>query len=378
MRSKRTGNKTMASNSDLKCIENDLNGFKSMLKRFNLNEKQLNQLIDEVFDEKTTEVKSIETNSNKTLKSLTNLLKNCFKLLLKLIKVWIILLLIIIFMCSHCPTQRFILRNSQQLIYPVMRQLRLWTLPLIESNKELVGWDVEECLLENPLYGSVGVECWPCDRIHKASDLTDFNDLVKQYVINEKPFVVKNVINSTIDINTLVNTYQQNRASLEFGTAKVVTNCDTKTINNLKDLMILLSDSLKSENELKSKKDIQIEWKMNRVEAIRVVRKVFLRPQFVPKTSEVALQRYIFIDGPQSQDYHLPKTEFANVWLTQGTGYRHIVLEPSHMCAKNCSTFSVVLGPKDTLYYNWQLYRPRSLPIDGLDDISITFVASFY
>ena len=255
-------------------------------------------------------------------------------------------------------------------------------MPLIQSNwtnQRMVGWDVEECLVENPFYGWMGVECWPCESIHKASDVTDLPQLAKQYVNNEKPFVVKNVINTTIGIQTLVATYYQNKNFLDFGTAKVVSNSDCHPITNLNDLMRVLSDSLKGQ-DLSEKKDMHIEWKMNRVEAIRVIRQVFVRPEFVPKTSEVALQRFILIDGPQSDQYYLPKTEFANVWLTQGSGYRLIVMEPSPMCAHNCSAFSVMLSPKDTLFYNWQLYKPRSLParIEASDQISITFVASFY
>jgi hypothetical protein len=286
---------------------------------------------------------------------------------------------------SHCPTQRLILRNSQQLIYPVMRQLRLWTLPLIRHRKHLMGWDVEECIVENPFYGSVGLECWPCDRLNKASDLTDYHELAKEYVNNEKPFVVKDVITSQITAKTLLNTYEANEEALEFGTAKVVSNCGSQAVNDLKDLMHLLKESIdgnnrSDDNVLKWKRDLQISWKLNRVEAIRVIRQVFVRPYFVPQTSEVALQRFVYISGSQSPEYQLPKTEFANVWLTQGTGYRQIVLKPSHMCANNCSAFSVLLRPKDTLYYNWQFYRPVSLPstITPSNQLSVTFVASFY
>ncbi|XP_054161937.1 uncharacterized protein LOC128959927 [Oppia nitens] len=300
-------------------------------------------------------------------------------------KVLIILLLIILFLSSHCPTQRFILRNSQQLIYPVMRQLRLWTLPVMRHNKHLIGWDVEECIVENPFYGSVGLDCWPCDRVFKASDLTDFPLLAKEYVNNEKPFIIKDIIINEITAKTLVDTYLANREPLEFGTTRLVSNCDTKQMDSLKDMMSLLSNSLNVNNKsldnvFVQKPDIHVEWKVNRVEAIRVIRKLSVRPNFVPNSSEVALQRFVFISGPKSPKFSMPKTEFANVWLTQGSGYRLIVLKPSPMCANNCTTFSVILKPKDTLYYNWQFYRPVAMPatVTNSNQLSITFVTSFY
>lgn len=359
-----------------------------MLKRFNVSDRHLNELIDEVFNDIQPKSKTCSVGREISLKKFSNLLIKSLKAVFKVTKVLFILFLLIVFVCSHRPTQRFVLRNSQHLIYPVMRQLRLLTLPLVQLNSRIVGWDVEECLVENPFYGWFGVQCWPCERTHKASDITDLPELAKQYVNNEKPFVVKNVIESAIDVQRLVDTYKLNKNSLDFGTAKVVSKSDSLPVTDLNHLMRVLSDALKAEDQTKVNlsNDIHIEWKMNRVEAIRVIRQVFPRPTFVPKASEVALQRFIFIDGLQSPEYYLPKTEFANVWLTQGCGYRLIVMEPSPMCAHNCSAFSVMLSPKDTLFYNWQLYRPRSLParidinhqIEFSDQISITFVASFY
>jgi hypothetical protein len=380
----------MDSNSDsfdLKFIENELILFQKMVNKSKLNDQQLNELIDEIFVEKIEDKKVVFNGNND--KSIVKLLLNSIIKLLNILwicfKSLILLIIIIILLSIYSPTQRIILRNSQELIYPVMRQLRLWTLPLMRDKTHLNRWHVEECIVNNPFYMWSRLECWPCDDIRSAQDLSSWHHLTTQYVNNEKPFLVKDVINHSISAQTLIDTYLQNSEALTFGTAKIASNYWPQKDNNLNNLMQVLSDLIISnnksnENSFETKKDIHIEWKMNRVEAARVIRKVFIRPYFVPNTSEVALERYIYIDGPQSPQYHLPITEFANVWLTQGNGFRHIVLDPSDMCSRNCSTFSVVLRPKDVLYYNWQFYRPRSLParIPDSDELSITFVASFY
>lgn len=65
------------------------------------------------------------------------------KLVYKLIKiVGIVILVLFCFYCIfilHKPTQRFISRNTQDLIYPLMRALRLMSIPVVEMFPILTG-----------------------------------------------------------------------------------------------------------------------------------------------------------------------------------------------------------------------------------------------
>lgn len=355
--------------NDLNEIEDELKQFVNQVKNSNLSQDAINQLIDEIFDDKLEPLKNDgmdhENNNNK----LILLLKNFIFFMWFIIKIVIFVIIGYVFISLHSPTQKFLLRNSQDLIYPVMRQIRLWTLPVIEKYNHLSHWHVEECLLTNPFYVGSKLDCWPCEDVRTIVDLTGLNNYSKAYCNNEKPFIVKDVMNSSIGLSQLKQIYFSNQKALDFGTAKIELNLQSVSLKSF-------NNFITDENMIKN--DFHLLWKMNRVEAARVIRKYFIRPHFVPNTSEVALQRFIFIDGPDSPQYRFPLTDFANVWLTQADGFRLIVLDPSDLCKSNCSAVSIVLHPKDVLYYNWQFWRPRSLPARLTDDLSITFMSSFY
>lgn len=272
------------------------------------------------------------------------------------------------FISCHNPTQKFVMRHSQSLIYPIMRTVRLWTLPVIKKYDSLTEWHEEECLLKNPFYEEVLLDCWPCEDIRSIVDLTGLVNYTQAYCSNEKPFIVRDVMPEKVTFEDLRKMYADNKQALSRGTAKFISGASE--IQSLSDLFNYRTDNFV--------KDLHVTWKVNRVSAARIFRQVFRRPYFVPNRSEVALQRFIYFDGPEATHYYYPLTDFANVWLAQGQGYRVVVLEPSESCRNNCSTVSVLLKPKDVLYYNWQFWRPKSLPARISEEPSITYMGSFY
>lgn len=94
--------------------------------------------------------------------------------------------------------------------------------------------------------------------------------------------------------------------------------------------------------------------------------------------THAALQKFIFIDGPNAEQYRLPATDFPNVWLVQAHGSRTVRLEPSPECERSCSTLMLTLHAKQVLYFNWQFYRLRSLPFKKANGLSVSFISSFY
>lgn len=307
-------------------------------------------------------------NSNKPRTRLLKSLQMMAKVIWSLVKLSLAMAVTGYFISSHVPTQKFILRYSQDFIYPVMRQIRLWSIPIIQLHPFLSEFHEEECLLENPLYGDPTLDCWPCEDTKTIINLTGAFNFSTVYVVNEKPFVTNDVLKSQVTIDILRQMYKENSEVLEMGTTRAAFN--GQTVLRLKDVMDLDLNN--------TTRDFHVMWKMHRATAARVIRKVFLRPQFVPKTSEVSLQKFIYIDGPEAEQYHLPLTDFANVWMAQGQGFRTIVLDPSEACRGNCSSLSIKLNSMDVLYFNWQFYRARSLPSRTSNEPSVTFLGSFY
>lgn len=63
-----------------------------------------------------------------------------------------------------------------------------------------LDWHEEECLVKNPFYYELPLDCWPCEDVRTLVDLTGFRNFSDDYVYNEKPFIVrvsKNVHYST-------------------------------------------------------------------------------------------------------------------------------------------------------------------------------------
>jgi len=81
-----------------------------------------------------------------------NIVIYTFRFINILFKVLIVSLLLIIFISNHPPTSKWILRNSQPLIYPFMRHLRLFTLPLIKTLPYLTNYHEQNCFIPSPFY----------------------------------------------------------------------------------------------------------------------------------------------------------------------------------------------------------------------------------
>ncbi|KAG8188987.1 hypothetical protein JTE90_010075 [Oedothorax gibbosus] len=248
-----------------------------------------------------------------------------------------------------------------------MRSLRVWTLPVLRNYEFLSDWHEEECLMKNPFYYELPLDCWPCEDVRTLVDLSGYANYSNYYVLTEQPFIVRDSLQNIVTFRDLKILYKDYNIALDRGTAKF--SCSEKDFCSPKDVFAKSSPS---------KHTFQVMWKINRVAAAHVVRKIFPRPYFIPNNSEVALERFLYLSGSEAPQYFLPLTEFANVYVVQGQGYRLIVLDPSVSCTSNCSTVSVLLRPRDVLYYNWQFWRPRSRPANFSQEMSVTFVGSFY
>lgn len=125
--------------------------------------------------------------------------------------------------------------------------------------------------------------------------------------------------------------------------------------------------------------DSHIAWKINRLEPVREIRKTFGIPTQVPSyVSGATIEKWLLIDEPNSFSYELPWTEGTTIFVVQGSGSRLISLEPSAECAATCHRVSILLRPNHILWYNWWYWRGKSLPVDKSDNLSITYVGSFY
>lgn len=342
-------------------FRSQLMAIRQLGRNMKLDEKSINACLLDVFNH--------NEELPKTFYFPSKIFKSAFSMIVLFIKMILFFGLIYVIASFHNPTHKLIMRHSQNLIYPLMRSVRLSTLHLITKYNSITEWHEEECLLPNPFYEEPILDCWPCEDIRTLVDLTGLRNYTAAYCSNEKPFVVKDVMDFNITLDLLRETYKNYWEELEKGTAMYISN--DAYVDKLQKLWRSDISALKNPN-------LHILWKINRVLAAQVIRKIFKRPYFVPNNSEVALQKFLCIDGPESPQYSLPITDFADVWVMQGQGSRILVLDPSPPCNQNCSSVSILLNSGNILYYNWQFWRPRSLPSRLSEELSITFIGSFY
>nr|XP_045593199.1 uncharacterized protein LOC123754906 [Procambarus clarkii] len=263
----------------------------------------------------------------------------------------------------HNPTRKFVTRNIQDMIYPVMTRLRYMALPLLSQYPELSVWYSEECLLPNPFFDQPYIDCVSCHDTSvpiTASGVNQFRDL---YYNNGKVVIVTDALLHPISWTDLADKLDIEQ-EVEIGALKYVSKSETN-VNSLNKIM--------KEKTLNG--DIHIEWKVNRLETLHVVRKIFPRLYFIPSETEVALYRFLFVDGPESNSYQLPLTEFANVVLIQGDGSSNLTLYPSQHCQNTCSSVTVTLNATQVLFFNWIYWRP--VRVNG-KYVSTLAMSSFY
>jgi len=251
-----------------------------------------------------------------------------------------------------------------------MRLLRYATMWLHQRFPHITIWHEQQCLIDNPWFTNLDLNCWPCEEIRSITNLTTFPNYVQAYLHNGIPFVIKDIHSSNnFALEQLENLYAEYENELKSGTGYFRSN--VPSLSELKDIFEA-GKSLK----LHEYNKIHIEWQLKRVSAARVMRSLFPKPKFVPNTTEVALERYLFIDGPSTLTYSIPITEFANVWLHQKIGRRVITFQPSPNCKDSCSTISTVIFAGDILFYNWQYWHLSFQP--SACSLSVTYMGSFY
>ncbi|XP_037071080.1 uncharacterized protein LOC119092208 [Pollicipes pollicipes] len=239
--------------------------------------------------------------------------------------------------------------NIQDWIYPVLRGIRLISLPVIQYFPSITDIHEETCLVDNPLYWDPEVDCTLCKDVGVVTlpHAEQFEDLFYHKGV---PVVVQDAIAAPVSLAALTRLYALRRDDIVAGSARRLLGLDR--------LMAAAPAELAALPHC-------VQWRLLRVSAVRHLRQLFRRPYFVSKKTEVSLHRYIYLCGAEGGRFPLPVTEFANVWVSQHSGTRQIQLTPSSECSATCRTVSALLRPGDTLFYNWRYWRASSLPMHG-------------
>ncbi|RZF48752.1 hypothetical protein LSTR_LSTR013836 [Laodelphax striatellus] len=270
--------------------------------------------------------------------------------------------------------QNVVERNVQEMIYPGMKVFRKIMLPLIKAFPSLTAWYDETCLVGNPYFQVSDMDCWPCSSTRSVLNLTG-SDLISEEYHSGIPFIFKEGHMRTVKLKDLKEVYANHKGTFDEHASRVDSS---NGVDRWSTANQLFSDSSPDINPTE-KRNSNIKWRLNRLEPIRLVRSLFGSPKNNPQyTAGTAPEKYILIDEPLGPPYPLPQTEGTTVFVVQGSGSRLLVLDPAPECSNQCQRVSVLLQPQHILWYNWWYWRGSSFPVLGNNEMSITYVGSYF
>ncbi|CAH1786376.1 unnamed protein product [Owenia fusiformis] len=256
--------------------------------------------------------------------------------------------------------------------YFIQRYSRTTLLPLQGLLQEFYDTD---CLIHNPYYSNYddSFECDICTNLTRVEDYTGFinsSNFEEEMEENGQIFILKEQFPFRVEFEDLKKTFTDNQKMLTLDPHQFITNRKIKGLEHL--FEECSSDSLENTH-----KDLNVAWITRKVKSAQIIRRIFTRPDFVPKHSEVGLQKNIFIDGPESGGYPLPVGDFACNWYVQAHGSRVLVFEPSRECMGSCVQMSVTVNERDIVYWMDSVYDARSEATSDSSSYSISFTSSF-
>lgn len=326
-----------------------------------LKDEEITELLKESFkDLKTKNIGSIQCNN-----PFQKIRKNAYKI--STIFILVLSVFVYVLLNVHTPTSSIVLRNVQGLTYPALKVVRILSVPIISLFPSLTDLYDESCLIENPYFYVSDMECWPCENVLSVINLTVIQDQSTFEKIGEgTPFIAK-IDRPPVSLKNLQELYKNYSSELQSDYRRIrVMNSNIKSLEELfgTDCKTLSSNA-------------HIQWRINKMTAARIIRKLFPRPYFLNERSGQVIERFLTIDGPNSEPYELPNTECSYVFIIQGAGERTIALKPSNECRYKCKTVSVHMKPSHVLLYNWWYWRPVSLPVKNQTSVSISYMNSY-
>ncbi|XP_045459532.1 uncharacterized protein LOC123670068 [Melitaea cinxia] len=247
--------------------------------------------------------------------------------------------------------------NVQEYIYPGYRLLRKISIPFLSLFPSLTDLYQETCLIQNPFFTVVDMDCWPCSSVNNIGEVFNPQPVHKQQIA---PFIYK-TDQPEIDINALKTLYIKNKDVFDSENSKVLTN--NKYYQTPKD--IFDSEILKEQLYI---------WKLNHFNAARTLRQIIARPKIVPKFGQ-STERFIIIDS-KHDTFHIPDTECNFTFLLVLSGTRIIDLQPAEECKYQCKSFKMELKKSYLLWYNWWYWRP-TVPASRSNETFIAHVGSY-
>ncbi|KAM3967992.1 uncharacterized protein ACR2FA_004397 [Aphomia sociella] len=247
-----------------------------------------------------------------------------------------------------------IICNLQEYIYPGLQLLRRISIPFISLFPSLTEYYHETCLIQNPFFTVVDMDCWPCSTIHNIREVHNPKPVNQQFTA---PFIYESE-QQPIQMEILKDLYEKNKNIFDKESSKIFAN----------NKHYISPPSLMFADQQSGAKNLYI-WKFNTMNAARMLRQIIPRPKVVPKFGQ-STERFIIVDSTQDS-FQIPDTECSFSFLLILSGSRTVNLVPAEECKHQCKSLKVDLMESYLLWYNWWYWRPVVQQSVG----NVTFIA---
>ncbi|XP_063379976.1 uncharacterized protein LOC134666677 [Cydia fagiglandana] len=232
--------------------------------------------------------------------------------------------------------------NLQEYIYPGLRLLRRISIPFISLFPGLTDLYHETCLIQNPFFMVVDMDCWPCSSVSNIREIYDPKLITNQQ--HTAPFIYE-TDQQLVSLEELIELYNRNEEVFNKEAPKIFVN----------NKYYLKLNEIFHEPQVLGDKNLFI-WKLNTMSVARILRQIIPRPKVVPKFGQ-STERFLVIDNSQGQ-FAVPDTECSFSFLMVLSGSRTVTLKPAEECKHQCRSLKVELKETYLLWYNWWYWRP--------------------
>ncbi|KAL4225366.1 hypothetical protein ACF0H5_016055 [Mactra antiquata] len=276
------------------------------------------------------------------------------KLMMLIFVVLILIFGIFSFLMSyHEPTQEVMVKLISPYFYYIMRYARLAAVPL-HGMFNMTDLYREECLVYNPLYVGEPTDCTLCSNFKavKEKNLKNFTEVkFGAYSNIQKPVKIVKTLDRNVTYKDLKDMYQ----NIDGGLIKDQHEFVKKGDNNMSLNDFFINDY---EELVNTSSTLQVHWITRSVKASAALRKLFPRPPYIPVQSEIALEKVVVVDGPNSGPHQLPQINNGQTHLfIVGSGHRRVLVRPVDECRQECNNMLVFMEAGDTLIYSPDLFR---------------------
>ncbi|XP_067654624.1 uncharacterized protein [Haliotis asinina] len=213
-----------------------------------------------------------------------------------------------------------------------------------------------ECLVDNPLYMEPEPECDTCKKHNSVKELKVKVKTLKLHLLWYP--IIHRGLQAPVLLEDVQSAIRKEKDQLTQHPIDCTAGWAAKASDLARDDLLELITAEKNFSCVWNSKEKLLQG--------QVMRRMFPRPSIIPAKTEIALQKYLYIDGHGGQQRTLPPSAQGGYsWYAQGQGRRRVVFSSPEGCVDICNTFQITVNEGDILTFPSGLWAVRVEENDG-------------